>query len=290
MQDDEKKSMRSLPLLLAVLLLSGCVSYVRIPDKNNTPVVAGGTPVCLATVDPHVGVEVQQSNISGVVGGGLVGALVDISIEAHRGSVAKDKVAFVQAEADKWAYETLEQVLRDKLSVLPSGPTELLVCGGDNAKGRRPLAMAKGHPILVIKPDFYFSVGQVQICLVATADLFGADGSPLYHNVFLVKTMSCITDSVDANSNKLTPAEESAFREALVLDCTELVRLLTYDLTRRPADDPTSGNPPTTGYYGTIIRNSDGRTWARDKDGTLASYDRVDTSWDLANPAAEAKK
>ena len=265
--------MKLTPLLLLTVILCGCNTYVRVPDKNSAPSVAKNSTVCMMVPEAHVTPEVAASHVAQYTGGGLIPALIDVGIEEHRTDVAEKNLVFIQGEADKYTSEVLEQVLRSQLRLAPDVTPQFIVCVGKKTTETRVRRDAKDQPILVLTASYSYSqnVTTLKLVIEATAYTKGTASSPFYHNILIAETNTGIAEAVNSKTGKLTPVEEAAFRKAFETASSEIAKLLLYDISHSPKDDANPFATPHLNYSGPIIHVEGDREWARCKNGSLVS-------------------
>src|SRR5580704_16433625 len=85
---------RNLAVSLAIvaMFLSGCTTITRVPISPDSRAQLGAVTGIVGLRQQEIGVEINASNVSAATGGGLIGAIVDASIDNSRAKKAESEV------------------------------------------------------------------------------------------------------------------------------------------------------------------------------------------------------
>jgi hypothetical protein len=245
----------------------GCATSYRIPSlPEASPASTQVRSVCLLGEEPSIGGVVESS--LNAWGGGLVGALASVAVEARERDELEEKLSFLQNELPAWAWETFQSELQHEITAAaeelsPAAVERLL-------SARRPRAPENG--VLYLTPHFFLSSDQSQMRLTVEAELFSDDssGKPTYRNRFNAEAACYLQLFLDDTEHPLPEKAIAALERAIETIAREMAELIVYDL-QFPADGTERSLRAAKIVSGLVIREFDGRVWVRTSAGELIS-------------------
>lgn len=230
-----------LAVCLGLLLLSGCASSNYKPLSIEDRQKISSADVCIFLNQQEVNAEIRKSTVGASMGGGLLGALIDVAVDNHE---AKSQESNLQPIRDSLIDLNFGQLLTEEIrkgaeirewprfrevNVFFDFTEEKLVSVIRNSTADSVLTL---HPTYAFTPDFQ------ALNVTSRTRLYGknsitADGAPepLYLNVMIALTR---TEGNLGREEAVTYwSEDNAgrSRKALNHGVRELVRMVTYDLT-----------------------------------------------------------
>jgi len=285
---------RFLPLALVLLSLffAGCVSTNR---TALAPEASGRIKSVKATVlvaQPEIAADIETSNVAAAAGGGLIAALVDVAIDAHRSKKAEEAITPLRdALVDFNVAECLRATLEKGLGAQPP----LAVTAVNLDLQMKPDAMRKSaetggaDAMLFISADYRLTPACDRIRVMAKVTLLPktgtADGKPLYENQF---TTFRAVPSVQAGAIQKWSDNKGALASDALQSCfAELAEMIVFDVPQGPEvnllpkEKLTTSAPPVApamaaGRFiqrGAVEKKHGERTWVRLQTGELSSVD-----------------
>lgn len=292
------RSMNTLRLvtILSGLLVAGCAG---VPVHEALPVGARdkftSTDIVVPVTQNEIYVYVPPSNISAATGGGLIEALVDVTVDSIRTSKAENSVkalrdSLVDFDFDKALQADLAASLEQKPWMRVRDVHVVKDATSDSLD--RALTNSTADAVLFTTVDYRLSNDGDVLSIWLEASLFPkSDGlkafkqqgsapktnlkNSLYHNKFDFQfSPPNVTDDRAHNMPMWTAQNGVLMRAALKLGAAKLSQMLAMDLEQQTQADSTSGeitvrnelDAPTslkgqtvsTDADGTIFRNADG--------------------------------
>jgi hypothetical protein len=236
------------------------------------------TEVVLPVKQSEIYVYVPASNVSAATGGGLIGALVDVGVDAVRTSKAEDAVKPLRASMSDYSFDRVMQSDMQhalaNLAWLHTDNVHVLKEVSDETMDRA-LAASKDSAVLFASADYQLSNDADVLTVTMNAGLFPnsdalralkqgktsstktALANSLYHNKisFEYRAPNATSDR-DANIAHWSADNGAAMRRALDTSLAKLAWLLTQDLQSAMASP--AGAIPNTDAHGTVSRAEDG--------------------------------
>lgn len=296
------------PVLLALSLFSGCATAPRIPLTTASD---QATPAeILVSVDSQeIGTTIDAST-AGAAAGGLIGAIVDISIENARAKKAEQAIVPLRNALIGYdASAIFAAAVQNEVSSAPwlkDAKIQTSQTAGQNSVTAL-LSKATGNSVLIINVDYYLTPKFDAIIVSARAELRArsaalmqkaekrdTDEVPLlYYNKLSVASILGTAASKDKEPNAKLWSEENGkkAREALDIGLSEIAKMLVFDLEQPGTKDhalyesPANTKPdkvvPISSRGGSglaviwvngcTVHTADTRVWVRTPSGELVS-------------------
>jgi hypothetical protein len=293
-------------LALAVTFLSGCTTPVRVPISSDSRTQLGEVKGIVGLQQQEIGTEINPSNVSAAMGGGLIGGIVDASIDDARAKKAEAAVKPVRdALIDYQPGNVLAVDLQKALAAVPgASPSHIDVrqvvdpnttSGWINAPG--------GASVLLVTLRYKLSFDFKSMIVSAVVSLHPAGGRlagitqtkaglpPLvYYNMFSsINILPGVTGPQSPDGMVTLWAADGGRQAQAVLNTglQELAAMIAYDFT---APAPPQGElykapegaekhfgiaeygANNVGFQGYIEHKADGRVWVRLPPGQLCSF------------------
>ncbi len=298
-------------LAVAVTLLSGCATPVRVPISSDSQTQLGEVKGIVGLQQQEIGTEITPSNASAATAGfgligGITGAIIDSSINDSRAKKAEAAVEPVRdALINYQPGNVLALDLHKALAVVPGvSPSHIDVrqvtdpnttAGWINGSG--------GSSVLLVNLGYKLSADFKSIIVSANVSLHPAGGRlatvtqtkadlpPLvYYNMFSsLNVLPGLAGSPSPDGLVTLWAADGGrqAQAALNTGLQELAAMIAYDLT---ASAPPQGasydtpegaekhfamavyGPSNVGFQGYIEHKADGRVWVRSPMGQLSSF------------------
>lgn len=282
--------------LFAVLLLSGCVT------SNRTALAPANVSrlklidVTTSIAQPEIAADVSQSNVAAVTGGGLIGALIDVAVEANRAKKAEVTITPLRDALIEFnSGEVLRAHVSDKMQAEPLLPIrQVLITGPVKEKAVAEQAkQGEADGVLLISVDYRLTPSFDRVRVLAHVVLFDKEttakgGLPVYQNDFATYRALNSPPADRAAAIKLWSENQGApMRDALTTAFAELAEMIKFDLRQGEEANlipkaawtttaPMAGRMALvqglTGR-GSVAQQAAGRTWVRLATGELSSTD-----------------
>jgi hypothetical protein len=298
---------RSLAVLLslAVTFLTGCVGPVRVPISSDSRTQLGEVKGIVGLQQQEIGTEINASNVSAATGGGLIGAIVDASIDDARAKKAEAEVAPVRdALINYQPGSVLAADLQKALATVPSvNPSHIDVRQViDLDTTTKWIHGAGGASVLLVRlsyklsPNFGSIIATAEVSLHAGGDRLAKvvqskpDLPPLvYYNVLSsTDTLFGLSDSSTLDGIAKLWAANGGRPAQTTLDAElqELAAMIAYDLMAPSPPDGKSYKAPETAELrqvpvygmpgcpfqdGYTEHKENGRAWVRLPRGELSA-------------------
>ena len=281
---------------LALLLLTGCVSTNRTALAPAAQSQLKSVAVTATVSQPEIAADVDPSNVSAVTGGGLIGALIDVAIEAKRSKTAENTITPVRdALVDFSAPEALREALAAEMQTRNAPLPVIAVTLAEAKDDAAALKLARANTsdaVLVLSIDYRLSPEFDRIRVLAKVRLLptkpGKDNpdQPLYQNEFA--TYRRLPAGADRGAPvTLWAANHGArAREALKSCFAEIAAMTAFDLKQGaeanllPKESLTVTAPAAgrmarvvrgIGIKGANVHHDGDRSWVRLQTGELSS-------------------
>jgi len=280
--------------LVSSLFLTGCVTTNRTALTPATVSRLKTVDVTTSLAQPEIAADVNPSNIAAITGGGLIGALIDVAVEANRAKKAEVTITPLRDALIEFnSGEVLRTHLSDKMQAEPLLPIRKVLITGP-VKEKAVIEQVKtgdADGILLVSVDYRLSPTFDRVRVLAHVALFDKEtlaqgGKPVYQNDFATYRAlpSVPKDRAEAIQiwceNHGTP-----MRDALATSFAELVDMIKFDLRQGEEanlvpKDAWTHDAPTAGRMamvqglaarGAVAKKTDGRTWVRLPTGELSS-------------------
>lgn len=283
--------------LASSLFLTGCITSNRTALAPANVSRLKSIDVTTSLAQPEIAADVTQSNVAAITGGGLIGALIDVAVEANRAKKAEVTITPLRDALIEFnSGEVLRSHVSDKMHAEPLLPIrQVLITGPVKEKDVAEQAKkGEADGILLISVDYRLSPNFDRVRVLAHAVLFDKEttakgGKPVYQNDFATYRALPTVPKDRAEAITLWCADHGApMRDALVASFAEIAEMIKFDLRQGeeanlvPKEAWTSG-APTAGRMaliqqgvtvrGAVAKKADDRTWVRLATGELSSTD-----------------
>ncbi|MFT3866989.1 MAG: hypothetical protein QM715_00695 [Nibricoccus sp.] len=296
------------PVILALSLFSGCATAPRIPLTTAGSQIAP-SQVLLGIDTQEIGTSIDPS-AAGAAAGGLIGAIVDLSIENSRAKKAEQAIipvrnALIGYDATAALCAAVQKEI-GSVDWLKSAQIQVTQTAGQNS-AKVLLSKAPGDAVFVVNVEYYLTPKFDGIIVAARVELHArsaalikkgekreADGaSLLYYNKLSVVSHLGTAASTDKEPNAKLWAEENGkkAKDALDTGLSEVAKMLVFDLTQPGTKDHALYEPPANTkpdrvvpissrggsslamimVNGYIVHTDDIRVWVRTPSGELVS-------------------
>lgn len=274
------------------LLSIGCVS------TNRTALAPAGreklkeVQVTSMISQPEIGADINPSNVSAITGGGLIGALVDVAVDANRSKKAE---AIITPLRDALVDFDVAESLRSALAaeMIPESPLATKTVVSEVLL--KPTALAAkaatcpGDAVLFISVDYRLSPDFSRLRVLAHASLHtretGSDKKAVYANDFATYRDLGSYGKREANLAQWAENHGERTREALKASFAELASMIEYDVAQGEeanlrARAQLTTEAPSVGRMaamqnirmrGDPVQKKDQRIWVRLATGELSS-------------------
>ena len=282
-----------------VAFAAGCATTNRVALTPAHKTELTATQPLAVVPQQEIGVDINRSNMTGVMGGGLVWAITDAVIDHSRtkkaeGNVTVARDALIDFDFGRTLVAALDQELAG-VGWLHAGKCTIQHVA-DGAAARKLAQNLGASALLIVDTDYRFTsdFGAIALTLQVTIYEKGAksDAEPIYKNTFYT-LWGFPASATTAGGGAVGGAVElwaqnhgKAAREAITQGCTELAAMVAYDLplseaaNRAAKDGQKRGTlmvqnrllnvPPLAG---TVEKQPGNRVWLRLPSGELvASY------------------
>jgi len=297
-------------VLLALSAFSGCATAPRISLTVPGDQI-GSTDVHIGVNTQEIGTTIDPSNVSAASGGGLIFAIIDLSIENSRAKKAEQIIipvrnALVGFDANGLLSTAVQQEL-GPISWLKEAKIENGQLAGKDALDN-VLKKTLANSVLILETDYYFTPKFEAIVVTTKVSLHARSASLrakaerrasdeavlLYYNK--LSALSYLPDSpvgldksvaanrwAEENGKKAKAALETGLREVAKMIAFDLAQPGTKDhaLYASPADTKTNRVVPITAnanggatminVSGFEVHTDDTRAWVRTPSGELVS-------------------
>lgn len=241
-------------VMSALLGLSACVTpvadHIAFAPSAHDAVVS--TDVVMPISQSEIYVFVPASNVGTATGGGLIGALIDASVDADR---AKKSETAIKPLRDAMVDFDADSLLRDDLKASLSKIDWLHVSGVKVVKDASVLSTdkavteSKGGAVLIVSADYHLSADGAELDVILSANMFAnnaglaalkskdAKGTPsdihnaIYRNTVTFKaTAPGATGNRDMNIAAWSTNQGEPLRAALKEGSARVARMMASDL------------------------------------------------------------
>ena len=291
--------------LFVLLLLQGCVSGVqRTPLTEQTAKTIQSTNFYNLVIQDEVRPAVQLSNVTGAMGGGLIPALIDASVNKGRSQSARDSMNHFYAATDDFDFRALhsEEMNAAIDNALPlkikKAPAEFILLS-NKEREKRISALAKGEALLYTSTIYAFVdesrllVNESMVYIYTKPAKLTKNTKPIFYNRYVY--VSDAKGAGGADSLSLWGADGgSAFRSSMEESSKVLAELISMDI--KAQKNKFCGKPVKAGIVFmarvnptnvTLLEERNNRAWVQDSSGVLHS---VPVSSISAAPKAKAQK
>ena len=163
---------------LTLLLLGGCGATFRVNMPNPAPAKISSTEIMMTVQQNEIYAEVERSNLTGAMGGGLLFALIDSSIESGRTEKAEEAIKPVRNALleynfnDEFIKATGEQL--KKIDWLKISKINLIQLKPDQ-EIESVISKSASNMVLKIDAKYYLSPKFDQLVLEANVTAFPND-------------------------------------------------------------------------------------------------------------------
>lgn len=231
---------KKLGCITFALVLQACVTAPKYtPMTQQTKNAVASLEVYNLVMQDEVRPAVDVSNVSGAMGGGLIAAAIDSSINDDRASSARDLTDEFYILTEDLDYRALlaksvNPVLADLKHKNPQNSTEVVPLLDKEIK-QRVAALKQGEAFLFMTSHYTFLDGFKTLHTATTAYLYVGTGGKMdytkasYMNNFMY--MSPVVGSGGAGSIKLWSADKGKlFREQIQNSLKALQANMSYDM------------------------------------------------------------
>jgi hypothetical protein len=282
--------------LVSSLLLTGCVTSNRTALAPTTVSRLKAVDVTTSIAQPEIAADVDPSNIAAITGGGLIGALIDVAVEANRSKKAEVTITPLRDALIEFnSGEVLRTNVSDKLQVEPLLPIRKVLITGPVKEKAVIEQVKKGDAdaVLLVSVDYRLAPAFDRVRVLAHVVLFDKEtlaqgGKPVYQNDFATYRALATPPKDRAEAIKVWCENHGTpMRDALATSFAELVEMIRFDLRQGeeanmvPKAAWTNGAPmagrmavamgPAITGRGSIAKRTDDRTWVRLSTGELSS-------------------
>jgi len=291
-------------LAAAAMLFSGCTTPIRVPISSDSRTQLGAVNGIVGLRQQEIGTSINRSNVSAATGGGLIAAIVDMSVDNARAKKAESAVTSVRdALVNYQPGNVLAGDLQKALASVPGvNPSHVDVRQIIDPKTTGAWIQGSGGASVLLvtldyklSPNFDSIIVSAEVSLHPGGDRLGkiaqtkSDLPPLvYYNV-----LSC-TGSLPGLTGQQTPdgmarlwAANGGQPARMVLDAglQELAAMIAYDLTAPAPPEGEAYKAPDgaekrlatvygtmdTTFQGYIEHKADGWIWVRLPAGQLSA-------------------
>ena len=275
---------RKLGCVLLALILQACVTppkYTAMTQQTKDSI--NSMDVYNLVMQDEVRPAVEVSNVSGAMGGGLIAAAVDSSINDDRANTARDLTDHFYIVTEDIDYrvllaQTVNPVLANLKHKNPQAHAEVLVMRDDQIK-QRVASLKQGEAFLFLTSHYAFMDSFKVLQTFTTAYLYVGTGSKMdytkasYMNNFIYQSPT-VGDGGDASVKLWSADKGRLFREQIQSSLSALQFKMNYDMQPLPKETciksmtfvlPTQlgeqkiiGNPLKTDADTSLIRAEDG--------------------------------
>ncbi len=295
---------KTLAYLFAILALQGCVSGVTHTPLNpqNAASIKQANLYNLVIQD-EIRPAVDISNVSGALGGGLIGAVIDSSINKSRNRSAQEVMAGFYGATDDFDFRQLQSADLNSAvaSVLPlkvkEAPAEFILLN-NTEQNKRIAALGEGEA-MVYTSTFYSFVDQSREFVTESVVFIytkpakpSKNPKPIYFNRFVYVSGTKGTGG-DTSIAQWSENNAKAFREEMAKSTSAIGEMIAMDI--KSHTNMYCGKPVKAGLiYGgqkiqgnaTLVSEKGGANWVQDASGAIYS---VPASTVTANAKAKAK-
>ncbi len=297
------------PVLFALSLFTGCATAPRIPLTTASN-QASPSEILVGVTSQEIGTTIDASNTGAATGGGLIGAIIDLSVENARAKKAEQAIipvrnALIGYEASAILTAAVQNEI-GSAAWLKDAKTQTSQTAGQNSVTAL-LSKTTGNAVLVVNVDYYLTpkfdaiivAARVELrprsdALIKKAEKRDADEVPLlYYNKLSVVSILGTAASKDKEPNAKLWADENGkkAREALDVGLSEIAKMLVFDLEQPGTKDHALYEPPANAkpdkvvpissrggsglaviwVNGYTVHTADPRVWVRTPSGELVS-------------------
>jgi len=282
--------------LASSLLFTGCVTSNRTALAPASVGKLKAVDVTTSLAQPEIAADVNPSNVAAITGGGLIGALIDVAVEANRAKKAEVTITPLRDALIEFnSGEVLRTHVSDKMSAEPILPIrKVLITGPVKEKDvAAQAAKSDADGTLFISVDYRLSPNFDRVRVLAHVALFDKEttakgGKPVYQNDFATYRALATVPKDRAEAIKVWCENHGTpMRDALTSSFAEIVEMIRFDLRQGeeanlvPKESWTN-NAPMAGRMamvqglsarGSVAKKTDDRTWVRTSTGELSSTD-----------------
>jgi hypothetical protein len=256
--------------LISALSFSGCATPTRIPLETSRRDSFTSTESVVGLRQQEIAADIARSNVSAATGGGLIGAIIDASVENSRAKKAEGVIVPVRDALV--GYEpgaVLAEALRQELTSLAWLKHDAVVVrqAPDNKSLPGWIEKSTRDAVLFVSTDYRFTPAFDAVVVTASVSVHPRTGplksaiktKPGLPGLIYSNAFSISLPMPDLPAGKLTPAEacklwaaDKGEKVRRVLDeCfTELPKMIAFDLEQAaPANNALYAAPDSQTEY-----------------------------------------
>lgn len=218
--------------LLIGALTTGCVKQQVALSPENAGKVASSA-VILVVGQEELEAEIEQSNMAGAMGGGLLFALADVAINNSRSKSAEERVSPLRSKLSAIDFrKELKEELQSKLNGSWLHITKVETTSALSSAERKKIFDNRAeNAVLIIDATYKLTSDFKQLHTSATGELFLVDSKePIYKNRFAITSSSVIAKSEDQAVTAWSENNGSLLKNAIQQGIEKLADSIVKDV------------------------------------------------------------
>jgi hypothetical protein len=263
-----------------IALVSGCATLPKnhflAPDGRT---VAGGREVQVSVAQGEIKTNINKSHVAAAMGGGLLGALIDVGVEQHRATVAETEVAPLRNALIGFDYDTeVRSQTKETLTSLDwfGAQTFGFAKEVSPASRRNEVLQANTNQIAFVDYDYGVSVAfdaielHSRISLANTHDPETLKGKtaraselPYQQRHKVIVPLQGASTDMDANVQRWSANNGALAKQALEASLQHIQVMMKQGLNQSAEDAgkiPSNQKVTAGSYTGTLIEKTDSAT------------------------------